>query len=59
LPSLTIIFLVAILRLYVLIREKRERDMSKELHNSPKEFVNKLKEIYRIIDECERRGYNP
>jgi hypothetical protein len=33
--------------------------MIKELYNLPKEFVNKLKEIYQILDECERRGYNP
>jgi hypothetical protein len=33
--------------------------MTKELHNLPKEFVNKLKEIYQILDECKRRGYNP
>jgi len=57
--GLTIIFLVAIVALYVLIRENRERDMIKELYNLPKEFVSKLKEIYQILDECERRSYNP
>jgi hypothetical protein len=57
--GLTIIFLVAIVTLYVLIRENRERDMIKELYNLPKEFVNKLKEIYQILDECEKRSYNP
>jgi nitric oxide synthase oxygenase domain/subunit len=25
----------------------------------PKDFVYKLKEIYQILDKCERRGYNP
>jgi hypothetical protein len=57
--GLTIIFLVAIVTLYVLIIENRERYMIKELYNLPKEFVNKLKEIHQILDECERRSYNP
>jgi hypothetical protein len=57
--GLTIIFLVAILTLEVLIRENRERAMTKELYNLPREFVNKLKEIYQILNECERRSYNP
>jgi hypothetical protein len=33
--------------------------MIKELYNLPKEFVNKLEEIYQILNEGERRGYNP
>jgi len=33
--------------------------MSKKLPNLPREFVIKLEEIYQILDECERRGYNP
>ena len=57
--GLTIIFLVTILTLYVLIREKIEKDMSKKLPNLPREFVIKLEEIYQILDECERRSYNP
>jgi hypothetical protein len=57
--GLTIIFLVAILTIYALIRESRERYIIGELYNLPKDFVYKLKEIYQILDDCERRGYNP
>jgi hypothetical protein len=57
--GLTIIFLLAIITIYALIRENREIYKTKELYNLPKEFVNKLKEIHQIIDECERRSYNP
>lgn len=45
--------------LYALIRESRERETIKYLYSLSKGFIDELKVIHQILDECEKRSYNP
>jgi hypothetical protein len=58
---LLLIFCVPFITLYLarIISEREEKKLYENLYNLPKSFLNDIYELYCLLDECIRKGYDP